>query len=658
MFELKIAWKYLIPQKRALSTSLISLLSVFVISLVVWLVVVFLSVTTGIENNWLTKLTSLNAPVRITPTPEYFASYYYRIDQFSSASNYGHKTIGEKAIATSTDPYQPEVDSELPLNWPMKQVYEDGNQVDLVKDLYAVLDGIAKKRPGLRFQDYEISGALMRLDLIRPMFDRENGLVFEENSSSISQMSFLLTLAENNPQLPRIMKSPTVEDINHLLQTAKPSDLKWIEYVKVKKAALKNQNYFPVSFLDPSKEYNAYLLNGAVILSSKKSSKSPGISGNLLYDKSWKFQSQTGSHDYYKVLLKDRLEFDVLDSSNKELKVRYALQGISHHRNIPWDNIELTEATAITSFENTPVVDLPWAYTVSSEHQIQLPSKEFSSGVLLPCSYQKNGVLLGDKGYLAFQAPAAGSTQEQRMPIHVTGFYDPGMLPIGNKSIIVPSHITRTLNGVSQIFSPDGTPNNGVFIWHENLADAPEIQKQIQTALDRAGLSSFWNVQTFKDYEFSKDLMQQFQSDRLLFTLIAGIILIVACSNIISMLVLLVNDKKKEIATLRAMGAESKHIALIFGTCGATIGIVSSLLGIFAAVFTLQHLDVLVSFLSAIQGHDAFNAAFFGDVLPNQLSWNALWFVAIVTPIVSIVAGLIPALKATRMKTSIILRSE
>ncbi|MCX6989569.1 MAG: ABC transporter permease, partial [Chlamydiae bacterium] len=77
MFELSVALKYLVPKKKQLSVTLIASMSVGVISLVVWLVLVFLSVTEGMEKNWLKKLTDLNAPLKITPTKKYFSSYYY-----------------------------------------------------------------------------------------------------------------------------------------------------------------------------------------------------------------------------------------------------------------------------------------------------------------------------------------------------------------------------------------------------------------------------------------------------------------------------------------------------------------------------------------------------------------------------------------------------
>jgi len=134
--------------------------------------------------------------------------------------------------------------------------------------------------------------------------------------------------------------------------------------------------------------------------------------------------------------------------------------------------------------------------------------------------------------------------------------------------------------------------------------------------------------------------------------------MVVACCNIISLLVLLVNDKKREIAILQSMGASSKSIATIFATCGATLGLLSCFIGSLLAVLTLHNLTAIVSFLSALQGRTAFNPTFFGQTLPNELSLDALAFVLISTPLLSIIAGLIPAIKASRIRPSQVLRSE
>jgi lipoprotein-releasing system permease protein len=469
LFEFSVAFKYLVPRKKSLSTALISVMSVLVISLVVWLVIVFLSVTTGIEKNWLNKLTTLHAPIRISPTDTYYQSYYYQVDGLAAASNYTHKTIGEKAESLFTDPYSAEIDAEIPRQW-------IPSSIDPVKMAFQELSDL-----GLTFQDYEISGALLR--------------IHRGGGSIVSQMSYLLSYPEKNPKF------------SSLILESKPSD-----------------------------------------------------------------------------------------------------------------------------------------------------DKEVS--VLLPKNYKESGVQMGDIGSLSYTSVTALSSQEQRIPIKVGGFYDPGLVSMGNKCIIVPSQVTRSIHAATQTFSPDGTPTNGIFVWLDDLSSVSKVKEEISHRFEKAGIASYWKIDTYTDFEFSKDFLLQFQSDRTLFLLIASIILIVACCNIISLLVLLVNDKKKEIAILQSMGASFQSIALIFGVCGVAMGVLSCALGGSLALFTLKHLNHLVSFLSALQGHQAFNPAFFGKTLPNEVSMEAVYFVLIVTPLLSLIAGLIPALKASRIRPSSVLRAE
>jgi lipoprotein-releasing system permease protein len=172
------------------------------------------------------------------------------------------------------------------------------------------------------------------------------------------------------------------------------------------------------------------------------------------------------------------------------------------------------------------------------------------------------------------------------------------------------------------------------------------------------GLAPYWKITTFQNYDFAKDLLEQFQSDKYLFAIVGIIILVVACCNIVSMLVLLVNDKKREIGILEAMGATRLSIAAIFGLCGIAMGVLSSVIGTLAALFTLEHIDSIVGLLSYFQGHDTFNTAFFGKSLPGELSGNAVTFILIATPLISLLAGLVPAIKACRLQPTEILRAE
>jgi lipoprotein-releasing system permease protein len=124
------------------------------------------------------------------------------------------------------------------------------------------------------------------------------------------------------------------------------------------------------------------------------------------------------------------------------------------------------------------------------------------------------------------------------------------------------------------------------------------------------------------------------------------------------MLIILVNDKKGEIGILRAMGASSVSIAAIFGLCGMSMGVLGSILGIIAAVITLQHIQSIVDLISSVQGYEMFNPLFYGETLPTELSFEALTFVTAATALISLVAGIVPAVKASLLKPSAILKTE
>ena len=133
MFEFSVACKYLLPKKKQLSVSLVALVSIGVIALVVWLVVVFFSVTAGLEKSWVQKLTLLTAPVRITPKNAYYQSYYHKVDAISMQSDYRPKSFQEKLVSSFSDPYDPEQDEEIPTSWPERDLDPQGALKDLVK---------------------------------------------------------------------------------------------------------------------------------------------------------------------------------------------------------------------------------------------------------------------------------------------------------------------------------------------------------------------------------------------------------------------------------------------------------------------------------------------------------------------------------------------
>ncbi len=687
LFEFSIAKKYLIPKKKQLSLSLIALMSVGVISLVVWLVLIFLSVTDGIEKNWIRKLTALNSPVRITPTPAYYSSYYYQVDGISLQSDYTTKTIREKRLALLTDPYNFEDDPAIPTHWPDPLYEKDGSQKDLVKLAFT---SIEKARNNLIAEDFEVAGALVKLQLIRP-----RGAPFSEiqetGEGHLTQVSYISSFQNDIPSLHQLIEPPRVEDLNHLFFLANLSAreesalfaqkiqrlLSSMTITKMKTTSHKWPALF--TLLPEGKTFDALCVKknktyAYVVFPTEKSSSPPGQimrkGSELIYTAP---NGETSSlRSDIPIVIDDPLTLNISKVSvddaslnalkDVQLSVHGELQGIPLSGVIPWKDIEILEANAHTHFDSYPKCPPPWPYFIQEKGKVtQAILPEVSSSevaAVLPKNFQGNGVQIGDIGHFSFGAATVSSVQEQRLPFVVVGFYDPGVMAIGTRAILTSGASVHDINSASQTFTFDQNMVNGIQVWFDDLSQTEKVHAELVKAFDEAGILPFWNITPYYEYDFAKDLFLQFQSDKYLFTLIGAIVLIVACCNIISLLIILVNDKKKEIAIMSAMGASKRSIAIIFTLCGGMMGIFSTLIGTVAAALTLHNIDSVVNFLSFLQGHDAFNALFYGKSLPNTLSHHALTFILIATPIISLLAGLVPALKAARFAPSTTLRSD
>jgi lipoprotein-releasing system permease protein len=88
------------------------------------------------------------------------------------------------------------------------------------------------------------------------------------------------------------------------------------------------------------------------------------------------------------------------------------------------------------------------------------------------------------------------------------------------------------------------------------------------------------------------------------------------------------------------------------------LGLIGSAIGVVGAFLTMHHIDSVVTLLSFLQGHNAFHENFYGQSLPTTLSSQAVLFIIISTPILSVLAGLIPAIKACKLRPALTLRSE
>jgi lipoprotein-releasing system permease protein len=713
MFELSIASKYLIPKWRQLSVSIISTISVLVISLVVWLIVVFFSVVNGLEKSWIEKLIALTAPVRITPTEKYYNSYYYLADSISSGSDYSLRTIEDKLLAEETDPYNPAVDEEIPKNWAKPDLDKNGKLKDLVKETFSAINNI-KNVDGLSARQYEMTVGNLRLRLIRENLTSSNLLSLSasnQNQGFLSQTTYLGSFDPENALLAKSVQPIHMEDVTNVLQMIdiapnnnQEDSPNLIMKQKSEIAAKKLKDFFEVVTIQKLKtpssgwKMSKTLLpkNGAFhgvaffrgtklsgFLIPVTPSSIPQLQKNLeeegfrTKDGLLLIEADKSSITFEKgdlshlpltspLYVEGGVEIDakLIDSSLENspyahqilFNASLSLQGLNLKGEIPLDNLSIAEA----DIQNPPTNFSLWATKKTFPNGLTsytLPSDVVNGdGVFLPRSFRESGTFIGDRGYLSYLTPTTSSVQEQRVPIFVAGFYDPGIIPIGGKYILANPEITGLIRASHN--QDDNVASNGINVRFNNLNQADAVKTALLAAFKKQGIDPYWHVETFQEYDFTKDLIQQLHSEANLFTLISIVIIIVACSNIISMLIILVNDKKMEIGILRSMGAGSASIAMIFGICGMVMGVLGSVIGTIAALLTLQNLSTLISFISKVQGYEMFNPMFYGDTLPTELSFEALAFVLLATAFISLLAGIVPAVKACLLQPSAILKSE
>lgn len=671
MFELSVARKYLTPRWRQLSVSIISLISILVIALVVWLIVVFFSVTHGLEKSWINKLIALTAPVRVVPTPAYYHSYYYQVDSISGSSNYGYKSIGEKLNASQTDPYDPETDEELPKTWAKPDFGPDHLIKDPVKLAFAAIDQF----PGLKAKDFEMGNANLQLQLYR----RTD--LGEETVAELKQGIFVGTFPAANPNLTKTLLPLSVADWNNLLFNSSENHLRsFFEAVNVTqlrpieqtwnlpKELYPSENVFQAISLSRNKRLMQILIP---LKASDIKVLAQELARNGLEVKIETLQFRNGQPYFEQkpvaqmvpLTLTGKLEFPArlhpqsLENAKDPAQVMFHVEiEVQNHLLNGYTPLLGLQIGAAKIAPEASVKSPTWFYK-NREGQFTLPNDaDLGEGVLLPRSYREAGVRVGDQGYLSYVAPSSSSLQEQRSSVFVAGFYDPGIIPLGGKFVLANPSLVTSIRSISG--QDESNNSNGINVYFGDLEQAPLVKKKLEKAFAEAGITPYWKIETYREFDFTKDLIQQLRSEKNLFSLLAALIIIVACSNIISMLIILVNDKKTEIGILRSMGATSGSIALIFGTCGIVMGVLGSAIGILAAIVTLNNLQSLIDVISRIQGYELFNSHFYGEALPNELSFGTLGSVIIATAAISLIAGLVPAIKASLLRPSAILRAE
>jgi lipoprotein-releasing system permease protein len=175
--------------------------------------------------------------------------------------------------------------------------------------------------------------------------------------------------------------------------------------------------------------------------------------------------------------------------------------------------------------------------------------------------------------------------------------------------------------------------------WLEvRIEDLRQLDRMKQAL--RAELGSDWLVVDL--IEHNQDLIKALNTEKLVLFLAIGLIVVVAALNIVSTLILMVNDKIKEIGTLSAMGALPSGIARVFIFQGLVIGVVGAICGLTLGATTAIVLDRY----EVIKLNPEVYYLTHVPLVPRP---SDLVFVGIAALLVSLAATIYPAWKAAKL---------
>lgn len=205
------------------------------------------------------------------------------------------------------------------------------------------------------------------------------------------------------------------------------------------------------------------------------------------------------------------------------------------------------------------------------------------------------------------------------------------------------------LNDASTLLRlPDGA--QGVRLKLDDIFLAPEVADDIVKDLPSNFYASNW---TFTH----GNLFSAIQMEKAMVSLLLFLIVLVAVFNIVSSLVMVVTDKKSDIAILRTLGASPSTITRIFMVQGTIIGVIGTVSGAILGIIFASSISGLIGWLNTAFGLNLFDA-YFINYLPSYLRWQDVVVIVCLSLLLSFLATIYPAFRAAKTQPAEALRYE
>lgn len=195
-----------------------------------------------------------------------------------------------------------------------------------------------------------------------------------------------------------------------------------------------------------------------------------------------------------------------------------------------------------------------------------------------------------------------------------------------------------------------GDKVQGVRLKLHDLFQAPDVARSTLERLPEFFYASNWT-------QTHGNLFNAIKMEKAMMSLLLLFIVMVAAFNIVSSLVMVVTDKKSDIAVLRTLGASPNTIMKIFMVQGTVVGLIGTVAGVALGVLLALTISDIASGIEKLFGISLFDA-YFVNYLPSQLDWTDVVWIGAAAFIMSFVATIYPARRAARVEPAEALRYE
>ncbi|MEM6640249.1 MAG: lipoprotein-releasing ABC transporter permease subunit [Pseudomonadota bacterium] len=257
---------------------------------------------------------------------------------------------------------------------------------------------------------------------------------------------------------------------------------------------------------------------------------------------------------------------------------------------------------------------------------------------------------VGDRITLMIPRPDAGGRTVVPLlrRFTVTGIFDAGLQNSATARSVI--HMADA----AALFELGGEAS-GLKVKLDDLMRAPQAGDQIRSLVQ----TSTQDVAVEDWTEQQSSYFRALKVEKLMMSLFLLLAVGVAAFNINAMLMMVVSDKRNDIAVLRTFGLSPERVTRIFLTQGAVIALIGVVIGVSLGVIGALNVESAAAAVESLVGRTIFDpSVYYVTRIPSDLRWHEVLIIAAASLVLALSSTLFPSRRAAAVDPADALRYE